>query len=135
LDDFGLFAALRWQLKRTWFNSAVVSRETYPNVEPVFEPDTAIVLLRIAQEALSIARLRVSVKSSDLSVRRDATNFWMRFSDDGTSIPGKHSEDPAMIMASMRHRIRVLGGRIEYSESEANAVTVWMPLRPGATNV
>src|ERR1700722_15104278 len=71
LDDFGLFAALRWQLKKTWDNSAVVSSATYPDVEPVFVSGTAIALFRIAQEALSIALLRVSVTSSDLSVRAD----------------------------------------------------------------
>ena len=55
----------------------------------------------------------------------------MRFSDDGTPSAEKQSEDPAMILASMRHRIRVLGGRIEMSSNEANvsATTVWMPFR------
>ena len=75
LDDFGLFAALRWQLKKTWCNSAVISSSTYPDLEPVFESGTAIALFRIAQEALSIARLRVAVKSTDLSVRADQLIF------------------------------------------------------------
>jgi signal transduction histidine kinase len=132
LDDFGLFAALRWQLKKTWSNSAVVSSETYPDVEPQFEAGTAIALFRIAQEALAIVRLRVAVKSTDLSVRADPANFWMRFSGNGTSNAEKQqSDDPAMILASMRHRIRILGGRIEISKKEANAVvlTAWMPFR------
>jgi signal transduction histidine kinase len=134
LDDFGLFAALRWQLKKTWGNSAVVSSETYPDVEPQFEAGTAIALFRIAQEALAIVLLRVAVKSTDLSVRADSANFWMKFSDDGTSNAEMQSDDPAMILASMRHRIRVLGGRIEISTKEANAteLTVWMPFRASA---
>src|ERR1700722_12630729 len=82
LDNFGLFAALRWQLKKTWANSEVVSSETYPDVEPEFESGAAIALFRIAQEALSIALLRASVKSTDLTVRADPDNFWMSFSDD-----------------------------------------------------
>lgn len=132
LDDFGLFAALRWQLKETWGNSAVVSSSTYPDHEPIFESGTAIALFRIAQEALAIALLRICVKSSDLSVLADSGNFWMRFSDDGTPCAERQSEDSAMILASMRHRIRILGGRIDVSEDEANAqaMTVWMPLRP-----
>jgi signal transduction histidine kinase len=137
LDNFGLFAALRWQLKKTWGNSAVVSSETYPDVEPAFESGAPIVLFRIAQEALSIALLRVSVKSADLSVWMDSTNFWMRFSDDGTPDAGKQSEDPAMVLASMRHRIHVLGGKVEISNNEAGAtaVTVWMPFRPACAAV
>src|ERR1700689_3616768 len=137
LDNFGLFAALRWQLKKTWGNSAVVASETYPDPEPVFESGAAIVLFRIAQEALSIALLRVSVKSTDLSVRADPANFWMRFSDDGTPNAENHSEDPAMILASMRHRIGVLGGTIEVSRSETSvtATTVWMPFCRATTDV
>jgi protein-histidine pros-kinase len=137
LDDFGLFAALRWQIKKTWGNSAVACSETYPDIEPAFEPGSAIALFRIAQEALSIALLRVSVKSTALSVRADAANFWMRFSDDGKTNVENQSEYPVMILASMRHRIRVLGGRIEISETGANATatTVWMPFRPASTAV
>ena len=137
LDDFGLFAALRWQLKKTWADSGIVSSSTYPVIEPVFESGAAIVLFRIAQEALSMALLRVAVKSADLSVRADPANFWMRFSDGGMPDADKRSEDPAMLLASMRHRIRVLGGRVEVSDDEAgaSALTVWMPLRRAGSAV
>jgi len=133
LDDFGLFAALQSQLNKTWGNSTIVSSATYPDVEPVFESGTAIALFRIAQEAFSIALLRVSVKSTELSVRADPANFWMRFSDDGAPNTEEQSEDSAMILASMRHRIRVLGGTIEISKNEANAttMTVRVPISPG----
>ena len=138
LDDFGLFAALRWQLKKTWGDSAVISTETYPDVEPLFESGTPIVLLRIAQEALSIALMRIAVKSTDLTVRADPANFWMRFSDDGTPDAEKQSEDPAMVLASMRHRIRVLGGKVEISTDQVGpttSLTVWMPLRGAGTAI
>jgi signal transduction histidine kinase len=131
LDDFGLFAALRWQLKKTWSNSAVISSETYPVVEPVFEFGAPIVLFRLAQEALSMALMRVAVKSTDLTVRADTSNFWMRFSDDGTADTEGKSEDPAMVLTSMRYRAWILGGKVEISHNEAGAtaLTVWMPLR------
>jgi signal transduction histidine kinase len=130
LDNFGLFAALRWQLKRTWGGSDVVSMETYPKVEPQFESRAAIALFRIAQEALSIALKRASVKSTDLTVCVDHGGFWMRFSDDGTPNAKTQSEDPALILASMRHRIRMLGGSVQITRTEAGAtvLTVWMPL-------
>jgi len=131
LDDFGLFAALRWQQKKAWADSAVISSEAYPEVEPAFESGVPIVLFTIAQEALSIALMHVAVKSTDLTVRSDCANFWMRFSDDGTPDTDKQSDHPTMVLASMRHRIRVLGGKVEMSSNEAGAtaLTVWMPLR------
>ncbi|MEO7206745.1 MAG: histidine kinase [Steroidobacteraceae bacterium] len=137
LENFGLFAALRWQLKKTWGDSAVISSAAYPDVEPIFQSGAPIVLFRIAQEALSIALKRDAVKSADLTVRADPANFWMRFSDDGTPGAEEQSDDPAMLLASMRHRIRVLGGKVEISNSEAGAtaLTVWMPLRWASTTV
>jgi hypothetical protein len=46
-----------------------------------------IALFRSAQEALSIALKRASVKSTDLTVCVDRGDFWMRFSDDGQERP------------------------------------------------
>ena len=130
LDNFGLFAALRWQMKRTWGGSDVAFTETYPNVEPQFESRAAIVLFRIAQEALSIALKRASVKSTDLTVCLDHGDFWMSFSDDGAPNAETQTEDPAMILASIRHRIRMLGGSVQITRTEVGAtvLTVSMPV-------
>jgi signal transduction histidine kinase len=129
LDNFGLFAALRWQFKKTWRNSDVVSTESYPNVEPRIESDAAIALFRIAQEALSMVN-RASVKSTDLTVVVNQNNFCMRFYDDGVPNAETQAKDPAMVLASMRHRIRVLGGTVQISRTDAGAtvLTVAMPL-------
>jgi signal transduction histidine kinase len=130
LDNFGLFAALRWQLKKTWGNSDVASTERYPEVEPRFESQAATTLFRIAQEAISMAVERASVKSTDLTVSVDHGKFWMRFSDDGTAGAETQTTDPAMILASLKHRIRSLGGEVQQLRTEAGAtvLTVSMPL-------
>ena len=130
LDNFGLFAALRWQFKKTWSNSDVVSTESFPNVEPQFEPHATIALFRIAQEALSIMLRHASVISTDLTVRVNQDKFWMSFSDDGVLNAETQRENQAMILASMRHRIRVVGGTVQISRTDAGAtvLTVAMPL-------
>jgi signal transduction histidine kinase len=131
LDNFGLFAALRWQIKKSWGGSDVVSTENYPDVEPRFESNAATTLFRIAQEALSIALKRASVKSTDLTVRLNHGNFRMIFSDDGAPNAETQTADPAMILASIRYRIRTLGGNVQISKTEASStvLTVSMPLR------
>jgi signal transduction histidine kinase len=130
LDNFGLFAALRWQIKKTWGDSDVVSTENYPDVEPRFESHAATTLFRIAQAALSIALKRASVKTTDLTVCVGHGNFWMIFSDDGAPNAEIQTADPAMILASIRYRIRTLGGNVQISRTEASSVlTVSMPLR------
>ena len=134
LDNFGLFAALRWQIKRTWSSPGIVSTESYPDVEPQFQSCAAIALFRVAQEALSIAINRASVKSTDLTIRVKQGIFWMRFSDDGTTNAEKQMEDPNMVLASMRHRIRVFDGEVRIRRNEAGATVLIasMPL-PEAT--
>jgi signal transduction histidine kinase len=129
LDNFGLFAALRWQLKKTWGGSAVVLTETYPDIEPQFDSHAAIALFRIAQDATSIALQRASVRSTDLTVCVDRGHFLMRFSDDGVPSAETQTEDSAMILASMRHRVSMLGGKVHISRTEAGAtvLTVSMP--------
>jgi signal transduction histidine kinase len=54
----------------------------------------------------------------------------MRFSDDATSDAEMQTEDLTMILASMRHRIRALGGTVKIVRTEAGAtvLTVSMPL-------
>jgi signal transduction histidine kinase len=130
LDNFGLFAALRWQFKKTWSNFDVVSTVSFPDVEPQLGSHAATALFRIAQEALAVVLKRASVKSIDLTVSVNQGKFWMSFSDDGVPDAEKQTEDPAMIMASMRHRIRVLGGTVQISRTDAGAtvLTVAMPL-------
>ena len=136
LDNFGLFAALRWQFKKTWRESQVVATESYASFEPQFESHAAIALFRIAQEALSLAHQRVSVKSANLTVSVNQDNFWMSFSDDGAPNAETQRQDPAMTLASIRHRIRVLGGTVQISRTDAGAtvLTIEMPLPAVFTN-
>ena len=120
LDNFGLFAALRWQNKHTWENSSVVSTETYPDVEPVFKPKESISLFRIAEQALAMTLSRAKVKSADLHINVDDAGFWMRFTDDG--MPDSASASGAAektALAAMRHRIRAHGGKVETARSQS----------------
>jgi signal transduction histidine kinase len=54
----------------------------------------------------------------------------MRFTADGAPNAETQTEDPAMILASMRHRIRTLGGSVQITRTEVGApvLTVSMPL-------
>ena len=73
---------------------------------------------------------RALVKSVNLTVSVNQGNFWMSFSDDGVLNAETQAGDPAMILASMRHRIRVLGGTLQVSRTKAGTtvLTVSMPL-------
>ncbi len=114
LDNVGLFAALRWQLKETCGNAGLECTESYPDAEPQFGSETAIALFRIAQEAFTNILKHSAAKSVDIALELDGDAIVMRISDDGRGIPadrfnaiGSHG------LASMRHRVRALGGRLD----------------------
>jgi two-component system sensor histidine kinase UhpB len=110
LDNVGLFAALRWQLKNACAKSNVNCIDTLPEAEPYLATGVSIVLFRIAQEALVISVERSAVTSIDLKAHIEGNVLVLRFSGDGDAL----SDDPLAIgnvtLASIQHRTRSLGG-------------------------
>jgi len=134
LDNIGLFAALRWQLKESSKGSTTLCTESYPAVEPAFEPDASIGLFRIAQGALAMIFNRGAVKSADLHIHLDSDAIWLTFTDDGTPVMSEGIESgTADVIASMRHRISVLGGTLSVVQTPGatTVLTASMPLPAG----
>jgi len=67
LDNFGLFTALRSELKRFGADGRCDYSQSYPEGEPSIAPEAAIVLFRIVQYALA----RVARARTDRSLPRD----------------------------------------------------------------
>jgi signal transduction histidine kinase len=123
LDNFGLFAALQWQLKKSGLPSSAICTNAYPEVEPAFAPDAAIALFRLAQEALAMTFKRGSVTASDLTVRVEHGMLSMTFTDDGVPVrsDGVAEDGAAFALISMRHRLRALGGRVDLVQTAGGA--------------
>jgi signal transduction histidine kinase len=130
LDNVGLFAALRWQLKVTCGSAGLKCVESYPEDEPKFSSEAAIALFRIAQESFTNILKHSAAKSMDITLNTDGDTIVMQISDDGKGIPedrltaaGSHG------LASMRHRVRALGGRLSVrsSASVGTALLVQIP--------
>jgi signal transduction histidine kinase len=131
LDNLGLFAALHWQLKRASRYSNAICTDSYPAVEPVFESVALTVLFRIAQDALAMSFKRGSVTSADLTVRISEEAVSMRFTDDGIAPTlGATERHVAMMMSSMRYRMRMLGGTVDVRNTPEGEtiLTAQMPL-------
>jgi signal transduction histidine kinase len=131
LDNFGLFAALKWQLKKASMGSGAKLTESYPQDEFIFQPAASTALFRIGQEAIAMIFNRGSVGAADINLQVDNSGVTMRFTDDG--IP--HLVDglevgAASSMISMKHRIRALRGTVELLRTSAGGtvLTAYMPL-------
>jgi signal transduction histidine kinase len=132
LDNVGLFAALRWQLKATCGSAGLKCIESYPDEEPTFTSEASIALFRIAQEAFTNILKHSAAKSVDITLNMDSDAIIMQISDDGKGIPaGRLTATGSHGMASMRHRVRALGGRLDV-RSAASGGTVLLVRIPAA---
>lgn len=130
LDNMGLFAALRWQFKESCRRSGLACTESIPESEPKFNPDAAIGVFRIAQEALTNILKHAEAKSADIAVGIQGDTLALRVSDDGKGIaPERLKTITSHGLASMRHRVTALGGSWEV-RSPAGGGTVVTALIP-----
>ena len=131
LDNMGLFTALRWQFKETCRRAGLKCTESIPDSEPKFNPDAAIGVFRIAQEALTNILKHAEAKSADLVIGIESDVFLLRVSDDGKGIPPNRLQTiTSHGLASMRHRINALGGSWEVRSpgSGGTIMTAQIPL-------
>jgi signal transduction histidine kinase len=137
LDNFGLFAALKWQVTSASYGTRVIYTEWYPREEPTLEVEASTALLRIAEEALAMTFRRAEVTVADLVVQANHKNLLINFTDNGIpQLVQGQERGMAQVLASMRHRLRVFGGTVDIrrTASGATVLTARMPLkhkRPG----
>jgi signal transduction histidine kinase len=133
LDNVGLFAALRWQLKETCAGAGLKCTESFPDEEPRFTSEAAIALFRIAQEAFTNILKHSAAKSMDIGLDLDEDAIVMQITDDGRGIPaGQLTASGSHGMASMRHRVRALGGRLDVRNPASGGTTLLVRI-PAAT--
>src|SRR5580700_9054128 len=114
LDNVGFVAALRWQFKETLTRADVKCNEYFPAEEPKLNPDAAIALFRIAQEAFTNIAKHSGAKEVHVSLDIDDDTVVFRITDDGRGIPqGSFSASGSHGLASMRHRVRALEGTFD----------------------
>ncbi len=132
LDNMGLFSALRWQFKETCRRAGLRCSETIPEVELQVNPDAAIGVFRVAQEALTNVLKHAEAKSADLTVQVEDEMFILRVTDDGKGIPlGRLKTTTSHGLAAMRHRIAALDGtwEIDRGASGGTCISASIPMR------
>ncbi len=122
LDNVGFIAALRWQLKETCARAGLKCNEYFPGEEPRLNPDAAIALFRIAQEAFANLIKHSGAKTVDVALDMDDDTLVFRITDDGKGISNANKSGGLHLLASMRHRVRALGGTFDVSPSPTGGV-------------
>jgi signal transduction histidine kinase len=112
LDNFGLFEAIKWEVKRQCQRAQLPCGESYPDVDRAFSEEASIVVFRIMQETLSIALRQPSVSSTHIAVDTDSETLSMRISHDGKTSEQMLTQEDTLAMRSIAHRVGALGGQM-----------------------
>jgi signal transduction histidine kinase len=125
LDTMGLLAALRWQSEETCKRANLRCTETYPDEEPQLNRAGAIALFRVVQEALANVAKHAKASNVDITLEVANREIILTVRDDGVGAAPTDLRRPRSHgIAGMRHRINVLGGRLDVSSGPGRGTTV-----------
>ena len=125
LDTMGLLAALRWQSEETCRRADLVCTERYPDEEPRFSRAGAIALFRFVQEALANVAKHARASEVDIALELTDRDVVVTVRDNGVGAAQTDLSRPRSHgIAGIRHRIQVLGGRLDISSAPGGGTTV-----------
>ncbi|MBS0365638.1 MAG: CHASE3 domain-containing protein [Proteobacteria bacterium] len=112
LDNFGLLAALRWQMENTCGRAGIGYTESYPEQELELTADASIAVFRVVQEALTNILKHARARHVQLRIRLAGPWLELRIQDDGIGAPaGVQPVSSGHGIMAMRHRVTGLGGQ------------------------
>ena len=125
LDDLGLVEALKAECDRVARSQSVRVDVEAEKLPPTLPRETALCIYRVAQEALRNIVRHAKARSAHLSLALREGSLQLAVSDDGIgydpeSPPGRSS----LGHASMRERLRLLGGHLEISSNPGRGTSV-----------
>ena len=95
--------------------------------------DTALCIFRIAQEALRNVGRHSRSKTAEVSLRPFDGGLQLEITDTGVGFDMREKDRvPSLGLASMRERVRLLGGELDIDSAPGRGTTVlaWVPLKP-----
>ncbi len=130
LQQFNFVQNLDTEVKR--INSADSLRLHFLPAENVpFKSDEQIILFRIVQEALQNAIKHANAKNIYINLLEGADLFSISIIDDGQGSNGSTPFQAGMGMVNMQHRIKLLGGNIQWQpDNEGTSVIIQLPIEP-----
>ena len=109
-------------MKETCARAGLTCNEYFPDEEPKLTSDAAISLFRIAQESFANLIKHSAAKTVDVTLDIDDDTLVFRIKDDGKGLTSANSPSGVHVLASMRHRVRALGGTFDISGAPAGGI-------------
>lgn len=136
--DLGIVEAIRWQLQRFGRNTDIATRFSAPDEPVPLDPDAAIAVFRIVQEALTNVAKHAHATRVKLKLVREADSLQVSLTDNGRGIqPGRDDTGrPGFGVLGMRERAAALGGELEVlpAKRQGTRVSLRIPLTAPASD-
>jgi signal transduction histidine kinase len=131
LDDFGLAAAMEWQLGEFQRRSGLECVWVGSTASLDLPPETAIALYRVFQESLTNIARHAQATRVEAQVTASDGRLVLRIRDDGRGITSEEVLGAKSLgLTGMRERIGLLGGqvRVEGTPGQGTTVVVELPV-------
>jgi signal transduction histidine kinase len=130
LDDFGLEAAVEWQLQQFRERTSVRVEFVSDLAEERLSKDMATAAFRVLQEALTNVARHAEAGKVDVRLQTTEDELLLVVQDDGKGLPLDRSSR-SLGLVGMRERARQLGGSVTVANAAEGGVRVTMraPLR------
>jgi signal transduction histidine kinase len=132
LGDLGLAASLKAECERFSQQTSITTGVKLGELPTLIPPDAALTLFRIAQEALRNVARHASSKVAAVALRPLDNGLQLAVTDNGIGFdPRGQRARPSLGLASMRERVRLLGGELDIESAPGQGTTIlaWVPLK------
>lgn len=125
LDNMGLLPAVRWITEETCKRAGLHCTESYPDSEPQLADDASIMVFRLVQEALTNIVKHAQATEVDLQIGVSESELSVVITDNGVGITSeRHDAVGSHGLATMRHRVRSFGGRLDIEQASPRGTRV-----------
>jgi PAS domain S-box-containing protein len=134
LEDLGLSDALKAECDRFSRQESIPVRARLEEIPAQIPKDAGLCLFRVTQEALRNVARHARSKSAEVLLRPLDGGLQLAVTDTGVGFdPIQQRHRPSLGLASMRERVRLLGGElhIESTPGQGTAILAWVPVKKG----
>jgi signal transduction histidine kinase len=131
LDDLGLVEALKAECERVARVESIQVNVQADRLPQSMPKEVALGIYRVAQEALRNVARHAKASTVELSLALNEGGLLLTITDNGRGFdPGAPARRPSVGHASMRERIRSLGGKLDIQSTPGMGSTVvaWVPI-------
>ena len=133
LDDFGLVAAIEWQIQEFERMSGIPCDFRSDMNEIEIDPEVSTAVFRIFQEALTNIARHSDASTVEIGLDIEATDLVLLVTDDGRGIRAEELHNKRSLgILGMKERAKLVGGTVSLSPSRLGGTEVRLaiPLSP-----